>query len=124
MRPLSDDELITPSEQTEYRAGVGSLLYLLKHSRPDLSNCVRELTKVMDGANSAHQKMLYRTIKFVKQTKSKALILRPNKDKMWKMKAYTDSDFAGDSDSRQSVSGHVIYVNNCPISWRSRGQRV
>jgi hypothetical protein len=30
------------------------LLYLVKHSRPDISNAVRELTKVLDGATNAH----------------------------------------------------------------------
>ena len=35
--PLNEDE------QTRYQSGVGSLLYLLKHSRPYLSNSVREL---------------------------------------------------------------------------------
>ena len=123
MRPISKNKLISAKEQTEYRAGVGSLLYLLKHSRPDLSNCVRELTKVMDGANPAHQKMLYRAIKFVDQTKAKSLILRPLKQRQWTMKAYTDSDFAGDTDSRRSVSGFVIFINGCPVSWRSRGQK-
>ena len=42
------EEMISEEEQMEFRSGVGSLLYLLKHSRPELSNSVRELSKVMD----------------------------------------------------------------------------
>ncbi len=30
------------------RSGVGMLLWLVKHSRPDISNSVRELTMVLD----------------------------------------------------------------------------
>ena len=63
--PMTKEELITDKEQSEFRSGVGPLFYLLKHSRPDLSNSVRELTKLMDGANKAHQKMLYTVIKHV-----------------------------------------------------------
>ena len=44
------------------------LLYLVKHSRPDLSNAVRELTKVLDGATEAHWKAMVRVIKYVFQT--------------------------------------------------------
>ena len=37
--------------QSMYRSGVGTLLYLTKHNRPDITNPVRELSKSMDGAN-------------------------------------------------------------------------
>ena len=75
------------------------MLYLLKHSRPDLSNSVRELSKVMDGANNSHMKMLKRVIKFVIDTQNRKLILKPNKDvTKWEVKGYSDSDFAGDTD--------------------------
>jgi len=39
------------------------------------------------------------------------------------MKGYCDSDFAGDSDTRKSVSGFVIYLCGAVIAWRSKGQR-
>ena len=62
LRPDDDDEYLTPEEQTEYRSGMGMLLYLLKHWRPDLSNSIRELTKVMDGATICHMKAMKRVI--------------------------------------------------------------
>ena len=80
MRPLSEEEKLSEAEQKMYRSGVGSLLYLLKPSRPDLSNSVRELSKVMDGANRSHMKMLKRVIKFVIDTQNRKLILKPNQD--------------------------------------------
>ena len=100
------------------------MLYLLKHSRPDLSNSVRELSKVMDGANKSHMKMLKRVIMFVINTQNRKLILKPNKDvTKWEVKGYSDSDFAGDTDGRKSISGYVIYFQQCPISWRSKSQK-
>ena len=44
--------------QKRYRSGVGSLLYILKHSRPELSNAVRELSKYMDKANMINCKAI------------------------------------------------------------------
>ena len=96
------------------------LLYLLKHLRPDLSNSVRELMKVMDGATSGHMKALIRVIKYVEKTKDYELVLDPEQGKKWEMKAYTDLDFAGDADNRKSISGFVIYLNGCPLAWRSK----
>jgi len=36
--------------------------------------------------------------------------------------AYSDSDYAGDIDTRKSTSGYVFYAGNGPISWRSACQ--
>ena len=124
IRCNSEEEGLTEEEQQEYRSGVGSLLYLIKHSRPELSNSVRELSKTMDKANKYHQKALYRAIKFVQATKTRQLILKPEqKELTWELKGYCDSDFAGDSETRKSVSGFVIYLCGAVIAWRSKGQR-
>jgi hypothetical protein len=124
VRPTSDEEKLNADDQLKYRSGVGSLLYLLKHSRPDLSNSVRELSKVMDGANEAHMKGLLRVIKYVSDTQDYKLVLKPRvQDLKWELKGYSDSDFAGDADNRKSVSGFIIYLNGCPIAWRSKGQK-
>jgi Reverse transcriptase (RNA-dependent DNA polymerase) len=55
---------IHPDRQFKYRSGVGMLMYLVKHSRPDIANATRELTKVLDGATEAHLKAMMRIIKF------------------------------------------------------------
>ena len=123
-RCLEEENGLNDEDQQEFRSGVGSLLYLLKHSRPDLSNSVRELSKVMDRANKAHEKMLHRVIRFVEQTKNRCLVLAPMKKNLtWDLKGYCDSDFAGDSDTRKSVSGFVIYLCGAAIAWRSKGQK-
>jgi hypothetical protein len=47
MHPEKGDNVLSPKDQTKYCSGVGVLLYLVKHSRPDISNAVRKLTKVL-----------------------------------------------------------------------------
>ena len=47
------DEKISAEDQKLYRSGVGMLLYLVKHTRPDIANAVQELSKVLDGASPA-----------------------------------------------------------------------
>jgi hypothetical protein len=65
VRPKEGNAKVTTEEQAMYRSGVGMLLYLAKHSRPDIANVVRELSKVMDGATPAALKELKRVMKFV-----------------------------------------------------------
>ena len=113
--------------QTKYRSGIGMLLFLVKYSRPDISNAVRELSKANQNPNPAHYKSLLEAIKFVLETRNKGLFYkRIDDDSMslhWEIKAYCDSDFAGDKDARKSVSGFCIYVAGCLASWKSHAQK-
>ena len=49
------------------------LLYLVKHSRPDIANATRELSKVMDKPTPAAMKELKRVMKYVIDTKNYGL---------------------------------------------------
>ena len=45
------------------------------------------------------------------------------KDDKWVLKVYTDSNWAGDKNTRISVSGYVLFLMNVPILWRSKSQK-
>jgi hypothetical protein len=77
VRPTDKTEKIDGNQQSKYRSGVGMLLYLMKYSRPDLANVVRELSKCMYGANLAAYKEMLRVVKFVLDTKDYCLKLNP-----------------------------------------------
>ena len=51
---VNDISKVDEKTQSMYRSGVGTMLYLTKHSRPDITNPVRELSKSTDGASMAH----------------------------------------------------------------------
>ena len=51
---VEDEDKATEKDQALYRSGVGTLFYLTKHSRPDITNAVRELFKSMDGASNCN----------------------------------------------------------------------
>lgn len=96
------------------------LLYLIKHSRPDLANAIRELTKVLDGATPGHYKAMLRVIKYVFDTEKYGLRLKPNMNEPVELIAYSDSEYGGDKDTRISVYGYKVYMNNALISWKSK----
>ena len=54
------------------------LLYLVKHSRPDIANPVRELSKSLDGALPSDYKEMLRIIKFVISTEDFGLKIEPH----------------------------------------------
>jgi hypothetical protein len=70
-RSKKKEEMINEGRQKLFRSTIGTLLYLLKLSRPYLANPVRELAKVMDGTNQAQEKELKRMIGYKIQTKER-----------------------------------------------------
>jgi hypothetical protein len=121
VRPQPGDPLISPEQQKLYRSGVGMLLYLVKHSRPDISNATRELSKVGDGATEAHWKQLLRAIKYTMSTKNKAMKMKPQKkDNMFYLEGISDSSFGEDKDTRISVFGYVVYFCGAPVATKSK----
>jgi hypothetical protein len=106
VRPMDKTEKIDGNQQSKYFSGVGMLLYLIKYSRPDLENVVRELSKCMDGANLAAYKEMLRIVKFVLDTKDYCLKLNSIcENEEWDLVSYSDSDWAGDTKTRISVIG-------------------
>ena len=57
------EDKVNPEDHETYRSGVGTLLYLTKHSRPDICNPVRELSKAMDTPAPLHIKKIYKVIR-------------------------------------------------------------
>jgi hypothetical protein len=97
------------------------LLYLVKHSRPDISNAVRELSKVADGATPGHWKTMTRLIKYVLDTEDYGLKIKPVKSQeMFTLEGISDSEYAGDTDTQISVYGYIIYFRGAPIAWQSK----
>jgi hypothetical protein len=104
--------------------GIGMLLHLVKHSSPDNSNSVRELSKVADGATEAHVKALLRTVKYVIDTEHPGLLLQPklNEDGFY-LGGISDSEYAGDPDTRIIVYGYVLHFCGAPIARTSKAEK-
>ena len=118
---VDDISKVDEKAQSMYRSGVGTLLYLTKHSRPDITNPVRELSKSMDGASMAQVTEMYRVINFVLETKTFELRMVPIfNDGIWKLEALCDSDLANEKDTRYSVYGYIIYFCGVPVAWKSK----
>jgi len=101
------------------------LLFLVKHTRPDIANAVRELSKALDCLSPAAYKEMLRVVKFALDTRNLGIKVAPilliNDE--WIVVAFSDSDFGGDKEIRISVAGFIVYFMGVPISWKSKGQK-
>ena len=62
-------------------------------------------------------------LRYLKSTLEKGILLKKNAD-CQSIDAYTDADWAGAIDGRQSTSGHFTFVGGNLVTWRSKKQNV
>jgi Reverse transcriptase (RNA-dependent DNA polymerase) len=120
-----------PAQGTySYPSVIGMLQYLVTHTRPDLMFAVSQCARYTHSPRRKHELALERIGQYLKGTRNKGLILRPEVDGVLRIDAYVDADFAGmwgyeckqDPACVKSRTGFVIFVANCPVIWSSKLQ--
>ena len=115
--------------QSHYRTGVGKLLHMMRWTRPEIQNAVRELSKFMSGATLVHYKAMLRVMSYCVATEHRGLQLKPkrqwdgNPDFEFIVAGQSDSDYAKDTDTRKSVSGSSVFLEGSPVVMRSSTQK-
>jgi hypothetical protein len=82
--------LLDNEYQKRYQSGVRMLLYLTKDSQPVISNVFMELSKCMDGATCGANLEMLRVIKFIIDTKTFGLKIKPRIEESedWSLKFF------------------------------------
>lgn len=104
----------------EMREAIGALLYLSRIARPDIACIISQLARFQTDPGPEHLSAIKRVLRYLKGTKDYYLFF-PAKQEL-RLHGYSDSDYAGDTATRRSTGGFVFFLNNTPISWRSKLQ--
>ncbi|XP_026451421.1 uncharacterized protein LOC113351696 [Papaver somniferum] len=106
---------------TLYRKLVGSLNYLTI-TRPDISHAVHIVSQFMAAPRTTHYAAVLRILRYIKGTLYQGVKFSSTSDLC--LRAYSDSDWAGDITDRRSTTGYCLFLGNSLISWRSKKQNV
>ena len=83
-----------------YQSAVGSLMYAMLATRPDLTYTISTLSQFATSPDESHWKALKRCFRYLKATKDLGLVYGLHNEKgCADFHGYTDSDWAGDKDS-------------------------
>lgn len=105
-----------------YRQAIGSLIYLVSCTRPDLAFAVRKLSQYLESPLNHHWVAVKRVLRYLWTTRTKGLTYDGKKGT--NVIGYSDSDYAGCRVSRKSTSGYVFLLAGAAISWKSKKQSV
>ena len=102
---------------------VGSLMYLMTCTRPDLSYVVTYLPQYLSKPKKSHFGMSKQVVRYLKGTTNRCL--KFVKKSQPKLVGCSDSDWAMSND-RRSISGYAFKLCNesSLISWKSKKQTI
>lgn len=112
-------------KKVEYREAVGSLMFLMIATRPELAYSVSVVSRYLDSYSNFAWEMVKRIFRYISGTKDFGIVLGASEgENLMKLECFVDADWAGDISDRKSTSGYVCLLNNSVISWKSEKQAV
>ena len=125
--PLETSRKLQPAEEgyvaprklrEDYQSAVGSLMYAMLGTRPDIAYAVSLVSRYAANPTPAHWNAVVRIFRYLRGTVHYELVY---KGSLKDLCGYTDSDWAGDS-TRKSTSGYLFNLGSGAISWSSKRQ--
>jgi hypothetical protein len=109
-----------------YASAVGSLMYAMVCTRPDIAHAVGVLSRFMSNPGKEHWTAVKRVFRYLRGTSNYGLCYqgRPGLERMLDIHGFVDADWAGDLDQRRSTSGYVFSLFGGAVSWMSKRQSV
>ena len=111
---------LNPASIREYQSIIGTLMYLMLGTRPDLAYSVSRLSQFLAAPTTAHMTAAKRVCAYAHTTANVSLVFGDGGEELV---AYSDADYARCTDTRRSTSGYVFVLNGAAISWKSQRQK-
>ena len=109
----------TTEFRLQYQSAVGSLMYAILGTRPDLAYAVSVVSRYASRPNNSHWQAVKRIFRYIKETLDLELTF---KGPLESLAGYTDADWDGDLDTRRSTSEFLFNLRSGAISWSSKRQ--
>lgn len=115
----------TPREEEDmrrfsYASIVGSLMYDVQCTRPDICYAVGIVSKFQSNPGFDHQIAVKCILKYLRRTRNYMFVYSGEE---LSITGYTNSDFQKDRDDRRSISGSVFTFGGGAVVWRSIKQQ-
>jgi hypothetical protein len=119
---LSDEEVKQYEREMNgvpYKQAVGSLMYAMIGTRPDLAYPQSVVSQFMANPGPMHWMAVKRIMRYLKGTLDVELCLG---GKDLELFGYCDADWGGNAHDRRSTTGYAFQVGKGVVSWNSKRQ--
>ncbi|GAA5863496.1 hypothetical protein JCM3774_006502, partial [Rhodotorula dairenensis] len=117
-----EDHQPTPAFRSRYLQAVGSLMYAMLGTRPDLCYAVGVLGRHAARPNASHWAAIVRVLQYIKGTLDMGLEFQPDDSPLAGFEAYSDSDWGACRVTSRSTMGYTFVLASGAVSWSSKLQ--
>ncbi|PKI40164.1 hypothetical protein CRG98_039447 [Punica granatum] len=108
----------TPEEREEmaqvpYASAIGSLMYAMLCTRPDIAYAVSVTSEYQSNPGLDHWIAVKNILKYLRRTKDMVLVYGGGE---LRLDGFTDSDFQSDVDDKKSISSYIFTSNGGAVS--------
>jgi hypothetical protein len=115
----NDENETQNMKEIPYQNAVGSLMYAMLGTRPDIAYAVGAVSRYNSNPGESHWRAVKRIFRYLKGTRD----LELHYGKTGKtLCGYSDADWAGDADDRRSTTGFTFLLGGGAITWKSQKQ--
>ena len=115
-----DSSMAAAASPERYREIVGSLMYLMVSTRPDLAYSVGYLARYLNSYDKTHLDAAGRVLRYVASTSDVGITYKGSAH--IELVGYSDADWASCTSTRRSTTGYLFMLAGGPVSWSSRLQ--
>lgn len=110
---------------TDYQSLVGSLMYAVIGTRPDLAYTVTRLSQYSSCPTTEHYSTAKRVLRYLQGSLDHELFYPRSKFTTTppEVHCFSDRRFAEDLDDRRLTSGYIIMLGNAAVSWCCKKQK-
>lgn len=119
--PEPNEGEVDPELRQRFQIVIGSLLYIMLGTRPDISFAVTKLAQFSANPSNEHLKKALHVCRYLVGTKDYRLVYDGRQGSG--LNAMTDSDWGSDPTTRRSQTGFFLSLSSGAISWTSRAQK-
>ena len=110
----NDDGII--ERNFPYRSAVGSLIHLMRSTRPDIAVAVSIVSRYLDRPTKVHCDMVRRVYQYLAQSTDIGLVYKRNSEDPLTLVGYSDASYANSYDCR-SISGYGVMLCGSLLSY-------
>ncbi|GAA5971756.1 hypothetical protein JCM3765_005605 [Sporobolomyces pararoseus] len=120
--PSPNDYTASPEDRRHYLQAVGSLMYAMLSTRPNIAHAVGVLGRHSANPGPLHWAAVVHVLRYLKGTLDFGLKFNPDNSPLVGFEAYSDSDWGACPTTSRSTMGYAFILSNGAVSWSSKLQ--
>lgn len=110
------------AERERYQGTIGSIMFSMVETRPDVAFATSVASRFAKNLGHQHMEVVKTILGYLKGSREQGITYGGLDQEELLLEGYSDSDWAGDRESRRSTSDFMFMLNGGPVSWCSKRQ--